>query len=533
MHLSPSRLERLALPAILVLAALLRFQSLPQRGFLYWDEGKFALEGIRLLAVLRHLGHEHAPLAGKAIGTAKPTHALLIALTYALVGIHAYAPLLMNATASLLQVVVLYLLARRLFGIPIALTAALFLAVSEYDVIYARSALSESDANLFFLLAVFIWSLSWNFDTRPARLLAHPLRARLLAGLLLGLGLTTNYRLLPYLAVLLVLDAVLLWRRGGWLNWPSALGWLSLAVVPLLWEGAGLLAATHGLTLFRSEITYRPQNYLGEMLYQIHGGKQSVFRFDPGSYLAWYIVRQGWPAFLLLLAGLALALWQRTLRWLLPASLVLIPYAGYVFAPFIVPRNLDTTLPFDALLAAAALAAGISLVSARPLRPLLLLVVALALALVGSALSWRLGAERSGFALAAHYLDAHTRDGGAVISNEVMIFYLRDGITACDALPLQHSLRALAADRQHGYAFAVVDVYNTHVKRYLLHSGARIARFLASGTTGLGENPIASENGSPPGGHLDQHVDIYRLSKLRLPTTGDRHVPACALNHLA
>ena len=44
-----------ALVAILALAATLRLAELPFRGLIYWDEGKFLLEGVRLETSLRLL----------------------------------------------------------------------------------------------------------------------------------------------------------------------------------------------------------------------------------------------------------------------------------------------------------------------------------------------------------------------------------------------------------------------------------------------------------------------------------------------
>src|SRR5947209_2100450 len=128
------------LPAVLLTAGILRFHALSQRGLVYWDEAKFALEGLRLLAGTQAaLGAHISPLAGKAIGTAKPTHALLIALSYAVLGTQDRAPLFLDAVCSCLEIVVLYLLGRRFFGPVVALLAALFLAVSRYDIIYAPS----------------------------------------------------------------------------------------------------------------------------------------------------------------------------------------------------------------------------------------------------------------------------------------------------------------------------------------------------------------------------------------------------------
>ena len=137
---------------------LLRFANLPVRGLIYWDEGKFLLEGVRLETGLRILAGAHSSLpAGKAIGTAKPTHALLIALAFLLFGAHDYSALFLNAFAGVMAVIVVYRIAALLFDPTVGLVAALVLAVSEYDVIYSRSALSESDANALLLLGVLLW----------------------------------------------------------------------------------------------------------------------------------------------------------------------------------------------------------------------------------------------------------------------------------------------------------------------------------------------------------------------------------------
>src|SRR5947209_2718315 len=87
-------------------------------------------------------------------------HALFIGIAYLAAGVHDYSPLLMNAAASTGAVGLTYVIAYRLFGLISALTSALLLAISEYDVIYARSALSESDATLLLLAGVVVW-LCW------------------------------------------------------------------------------------------------------------------------------------------------------------------------------------------------------------------------------------------------------------------------------------------------------------------------------------------------------------------------------------
>ena len=153
-----SRAALAGLVAALAIAGVLRFAHLDLQGLMYWDEGKFALEGLRLESALRAFVGGHVdPSVGKTVGTAKPSHAFLIACAYFTLGVHDYSPLAINAAFSLIEIALLYGLGLRLFGLRIALPAAFFLAVSEYDIIYARSALSESDAACVFLAGVLVW----------------------------------------------------------------------------------------------------------------------------------------------------------------------------------------------------------------------------------------------------------------------------------------------------------------------------------------------------------------------------------------
>jgi len=532
-RLLPRYSEWLLLP-IVVLAGVLRFDMLVKRGLLYWDEGKFALEGVRILSVLTSLPMVHpAVLAGKAIGTAKPGHALLIALAYAVLGVHDYSPLLMNATASALQVVVLFFLARQFFGPHVALLTAAFLAVAGYDIVYARSALSESDANLLFLASVLVWSTTckpWATDFRWNR---PPWSGTWLPAIMLGAAFTVNYRLIVFIAVILPADLVLRWKRTGWrhVTAAAALWAVGLLVVPLAWQLMGILTESRGVILFRGEIDYLPTSYFHEVLYQLHGGKQSVFRFSPVPYLQWYTSRQGWLAFALLLLGLGIATVDRSTRWVLPASLVLIPYGVYVFAPFIVPRNLAATLPFAALLSAASLAHLLDHLRVWRARVLAAAGVATAVAVLGSLQAWPLTTVRSGFAQAATYLEQHGSHG-AIAENEIMRFYLRDAGRGCDAPRLPARVASLAPDGGVGGDYAVVDQYFSPTALYLAHHAQVVARIPTSGTTALNEDLVASEDGVPPGSQHRHFVDLFSLDHLHIPVRGLVHPQVCTLDQL-
>jgi hypothetical protein len=503
---------------------------------IYWDEGKFSLEGLRLLTGLQSmLGMPHVSLAGKAVGTAKPTHALLIALSYALLGVHDYAPLFMDATASVLEIAVLYLLGRRLLGRNIALLAALFLAVSEYDAIYARSALSESDASLFFLGGVLVWSGCW-FGPPSSHTAAqdHALGRRFLGAVLMGLAFTTNYRIIVYVAFVVALDLLAMARQTEWRSVAHSIPtWAAgLALVPLLWVGVDLLTRAHGLVLFQSEITYRPTSYLSEVAYQLHGGKQAALRFRPLPYIEWYTVRQGPVMPALLVAGLGMAAATRSLRWLLPALLVLGPYIVYVFAPLTVPRNLVATLPFAALLAAATVVTAVRRLRPRSLAVALLAALAVFLGASGSQRSWALTAERSGLAQAVDYVQRHERPRALVV-NEAILFYLRGPGRSCAAPRLPKSLKQLAAYDQAHYDYAIIDQYKSPLTTYLRRHARLVAQYPALGALGIGENLIASENGAPPSSRSMPRVDIYAVDSLHLPPPGRQTARTCTLDRLA
>lgn len=519
---------------IVVLAAVLRFDMLVKRGLLYWDEGKFALEGVRILSVLIALPVVHpAVLAGKAIGTAKPGHALLIALSYALLGVHDYAPLLMNATASVLQVVVLFFVARQFFGPNVALLAAAFLAAAGYDIVYARSALSESDANLLFLASVLVWSTACKPWAADCRLNRQPWSGIVLPAIMLGAAFTINYRLIVFIAVVLPADLVIRWKREGWHNvtGAAALWVVGLLLLPLAWQVIGVLAQTRGVILFRGEIDYLPTSYFHEVLYQLHGGKQSVFRFSPLPYLQWYANRQGWLTFAFLMLGLGIATFDRSSRWVLPASLVLIPYGVYVFAPFIVPRNLDAALPFAALLSAAALARVLEHIRVRRARVITSAVVATSAVVLGVLQAWPLTTVRSGFSQAATYLEQHGSHG-AIVENEIMRFYLRDQGRGCDAPSLPTQVASLAQDDGVGGDYAVVDNYFSPTALYLAHHARVAARFPTSGTATLNEDLVASEDGVPPGSQHKHFVDVFSLDHLHIPVRGLIRPQVCTLDQL-
>ncbi len=520
-----------AVALIVVAASVLRFGNLPARGLIYWDEGKFLLEGVRLETGLRLLAGAHSSLsAGKAIGTAKPTHALLIALSFGLFGVHDYTALFLNAFAGVVAVVLVYRIAGLLFDPTIGLVAALVLAVSEYDVIYSRSALSESDANALLLLGVLLWVYE-RCRIAPGRRSVLLLSA---AAFAFGLAFTTNYRIIVYVAVIVALDLLYELKQAG-LRQTIVRGgrWIAgCAVAPCVWQVIDIVARSRGTVLFRSEITHQPTTYFGEALYQIHGGKQAEVVFGSLPYLQWFIAYEGWILSVLLGLGIVLAVRVRSFAWLAVLSPVVVPYLLYIWAPVIVPRNLAAAVPFTAILIAAALVAVVRRLATGRIFVGVLIVLVVALGVDGARRSWRLSAERSGFTLAANYVASH--GGGPVLTtNEIPVFYFRGSNGQCQAARVPHSMRVLAADVRAGYRFAIIDHDSWPTAQYIHFHLRRVARYPSTQTTTIGENLIAAENTHPPhGAYPIPYVDVFRLTSTGLPLPGQQKAQICDLNVL-
>jgi 4-amino-4-deoxy-L-arabinose transferase-like glycosyltransferase len=520
-----------AVGLIVLAAAILRFADLPLRGLTYWDEGKFLLEGVRLETGLRILAGSHSSLPmGKAIGTAKPTHALLIALAFVLFGVHDYSALFLNAFAGVVAVILVYRIAGVLFDPTVGLVAALVLAVSEYDVIYSRSALSESDANALLLFGVLVWL----YERR--RVVSGRRQFVLLtaAGTVFGLAFTANYRISVYVAVIIAFDLLYgLKARGLSKTMVRAGHWIAgCAVAPCIWQAIDLLARSRSTVLFRSEITHKPMTYLAEALYQIHGGKQSEVGFGPLSYVQWYVAYEGWILTVLLALGIVLAIRVRSFSWLAVLCPVGVPYLLYIWAPVIVPRNLAAALPFTAILVAVALVTVVRrLARGRSLVPVLLALL-LVLGVDGARRSWRLSAERSGFTLAARYVESHGA-GSVLTTNEIPVFYLRGANGHCDTAKVPHSLRILAADVRAGYRFAIMDHASWQVARFIRLRFRHVAHYPSTQTTAIGENLIAAENTHPPHGPYPiPYVSVFQLTNTGLPAPAGKRPQVCNLNVL-
>ncbi|MGH2444148.1 MAG: hypothetical protein ACRDFX_13415, partial [Chloroflexota bacterium] len=210
--------------------------------------------------------------------------------------------------------------------------------------------------------------------------------------------------------------------------------------------------------------------------------------------------------------------------------LVAIPFAVYTFAPIVVPRNLDTTLPFTAALSAGAVYWLCTSIRSR--IPHAAAPTAILVAMSGALLALPLLGVRSGFAEASLYVARH--DGsGALVVNEVMTFYMRSPGTGCDSPRLPVRVASLAGIEDIDDQFAVIDQYSSPIARYLAHHARLVARYSTLGYTRMVEDLIASENGMAPSSTRLERVDVYNLANLNLPERAKETELHCTLDRLA
>jgi len=172
-----SRTEILWLLLVFSVAAALRFWNFSNLGLTHFDEGSYANTG-RWLATFGTEGWRYQ--SGHAPGLF-PT---LVGLFFLIFGISDSVAILASAIAGALTVVLIYLIGLRWFDRKTGLISALFLATSEFHLIFSRMALTDATFALFFWAAVASYFRAFQSKER---------RWFVLAGVLTGLCWNTKY----------------------------------------------------------------------------------------------------------------------------------------------------------------------------------------------------------------------------------------------------------------------------------------------------------------------------------------------------
>jgi len=243
----PSNLPFWIIIAIMLLASLLRFGDIDDKGLLDSDVGIYAGEAkaLYLPAVWVFQNFISDDSSNFSLGNlkkfmqdrgavfpyvGKPGHVILIALSYFIFGLNDYAVLIPSALFGTLMVWLVYLIGRELFGVTAGLMAALVLAVSRWALAFSVSGLAEMNSAFFGFLAIFIYLKTFDDDSRRRS-------ALILAGLTYGFSIAINYKMLVLSPVFLFYEIVVLLRTykktGNW-GFGRMMIFPAMAFLPLL-----------------------------------------------------------------------------------------------------------------------------------------------------------------------------------------------------------------------------------------------------------------------------------------------------------
>ena len=190
-------LARLAFPAVLLLAAALRFWRLDQNGF----ANEYYTAGVRSMGQSWRNFFYHAFDPAGFVSIDKPPLAAWIQVaSVKLFGFHGLAVLVPQVIEGMAAVWLVYHLVRRRFDRAAGLLAALFLALTPVSVAVDRSSNTESCLILFLLLAA--WALLRAAEDGSRRFL---LLSMALVGLAFNVKMLAAFVVLPAFALVYVL----------------------------------------------------------------------------------------------------------------------------------------------------------------------------------------------------------------------------------------------------------------------------------------------------------------------------------------
>jgi 4-amino-4-deoxy-L-arabinose transferase-like glycosyltransferase len=217
-------LSRLALPAVLLIAATLRLWRLNQNGF----GNEYYTAGVRSMSQSWRNFLYHAFDPAGFVSVDKPPLASWIQVaSVKLFGFHGWSVLLPQVLEGVAAVWIVHHLVKRRFGRAAGLLAALFLAVTPVSVAVDRSSNTESCLILVLLLAAYGLLRAAENDSRRWLVVSMAL-----VGLAFNVKMLAAFVVLPAFALVYLLGTPFAWRRR---LVDGALAALVLAAVSLSW----------------------------------------------------------------------------------------------------------------------------------------------------------------------------------------------------------------------------------------------------------------------------------------------------------
>ena len=500
---------------ILLIFSFLAFRGLKEQGLLYHDAGaylletKFLDEGAQALRTLSSGEYKNsgfweamkAKTSGAPPYTSKPGFNLILWAASEIWGLSDSLSAKVTAAAAAVNLLLTFLLARRLTTTLSGIYATAFLVSSVFYLTYARSGLAEQVATVFFLTGVLLLLRSWRKGSNFTLYLV---------GVCLGYTFACNpWRVLYLLALFLGFDLLAFWWEKKW-SWKMAVQRMALMIVGYLTPIVAFQLPYVLLKLRVSNLPFKDYwTYLSEKLGWLGG---VVWFKRPGHLAVEYWLVEG-PFF----AAVILTAWgfllfrfmtRRRFQDLFLLAFSLLPFIYFSLATptgETLPRVVSNVIPI-ASLAVGELVLGIHHLLQEKLKFFqkrdgwlgFLLVTVLLVQAIPRQLN--LLQTRSGYREASHYLESTGKKEFMILGMEpVWRFYL--GRVAYEPYHRPQSLKALVEKAQARQIEHLLVDFSTLHSKY----GCRYTASLLGKQTPLAVFP------NPLGGSLPYLLDQLAL----------------------
>lgn len=341
---------------IVMFGTLIRNYNIENKGIFFYDEGiyvcsakakylnfadKFEIKEkiTEKDAVLKqHIGKESPNFTtGSKVG-----FVFFVFLSFLLFGINAYSSLIVSVFFGALTILLVYLIARRIYNENTALLAALILAVSSMHIMYSRCGLPQS-ASIFFLFLGFYFYVVFLGNKKYVY--------SVLCALSIGFAFTVHYNLLLCLPLFLFFEILRIFFVDKKENkkYVKLAAFTAALVLPVIFWQA-ITALDH---IFK--LGFYPLTYFGELKISFTAiAEQAKNKIDPFFSLFYFQKMEGWIIFVFFIFGV-ISLIKKIRRNFNMAEFVLItlalfPIVWYGFYPHLrVLRSFSPVLPAMAI----------------------------------------------------------------------------------------------------------------------------------------------------------------------------------------
>jgi len=342
---------------IVMFGTIIRNYNTENKGLFFYDEGIYVCSAkAKYLNLINKFGikekiTEKDAVLKQHIGKISPNFitgskigfVFFIFLSFFLFGINAYSPLLVSVFFGALTILLVYLIARRVYNENIALLSAVVLAVSSMHIMYSRCALPQA-ASIFFLFLAFYFYVVFLGNKKYIY--------AILCALTVGLAFTVHYNLLLMLPLFVFFEAFRLFfiDKNESKKFMKIAAFSAAVILPVIfWQAVTVIDQIYKLGFY-------PVTYFGELKTSFTAiAGQTKNKIDPFFSLFYFQKMEGWIVFIFFIFGV-ISLIKKLRKNFNMAEFVLLvlalfPIVWYGFYPHLrVLRSFSPVLPAMAII---------------------------------------------------------------------------------------------------------------------------------------------------------------------------------------